>query len=202
MKIYHRYIGYIKNYGPWLSVPKGNDKSEILFAKIFSLKQKQIKCFQLLYKKSNFDSLKKVYGSFRQGITMEKCKTKAIQANLGIFTHIRAYSGIFRAYSRIFRTLCNPDIFRTLVYSESEEYSEPWCIQIPDIFKTLAYSEPCQTWSVVVKIVNGYNYFYVSFSRSIYFMKKIFFNTDLICILEVFIQCKVWDPREPGNDGR
>ena len=106
---------------------------------------------------------------------MEKCKAKAIQTDLGIFTHIRVYSVIIRANSRLFRTLCNPDIFRTLVYSEPEEYSKPWCIQISEIFKTLAYSEPCQTWWVLVKIVNGYNYFQVSFPCSLlYEESKIF----------------------------
>ena len=38
---------------------------------------------------------KTIYGSFRQGITMEKCKTKAIQADLTIPTHISSYSSIF-----------------------------------------------------------------------------------------------------------
>ena len=143
MKIYHRYIGYIKNYGPWLSVPKGNDKSEILFAKIFSLKQKQIKCFQLLYKKSNFDSLKKVYGSFRQGITMEKCKTKAIQANLGIFTHIQEFFGHIHAY-------LEPSVTLT--------YLEPWYIQNQKniqnhgVFRSLTYSK---LWHIQNPVKHG-----------------------------------------------
>ena len=38
---------------------------------------------------------KTIYDSFRLGIAMEKCKTKAIQADLTILTHIPAYSGIF-----------------------------------------------------------------------------------------------------------
>ena len=70
-----------------------------------------------------------------QGITMGNCKTIAIQADLGIFTHIPAYSGIFKNYSGIFRILCNHDIFRTLAYSE------PWHIQKPGIFRALVYSE-------------------------------------------------------------
>ena len=50
---------------------------------------------------------------------MGKYKTKAIQADLGIFMNISAYPGIFsRTNLDIFRTLCNPDIFRTMVYSE------------------------------------------------------------------------------------
>ena len=42
--------------------------------------------------------------SRRQGLTKRKCKTKAIQADLGM--HIHAYCGIFRqvkAHSGIFR---------------------------------------------------------------------------------------------------
>ena len=57
----------------------------------------------------------------------------------------QAYSGIIQAYSGIFRALCNPSIFITLVYSEL------WHIQITFMLKTLTYSgpeansEPCQT---------------------------------------------------------
>ena len=39
-------------------------------------------------------------------------------------------------FTGTFRTLCNPGIFRTLVYSV------PWYIQSPGIFRTLLYSEP------------------------------------------------------------
>ena len=82
---------------------------------------------------------------------MGKCKTKAIQTDLGTFRHNQAYLGIIQAYSGIFKTLCNTSIFRTVVYPEPEAYSEPWYIQNPRIFRTLAYSnseaysEPCQT---------------------------------------------------------
>ena len=91
-------------------------------------------------------------------------KTKAIQANLGIFMHILAYwsifrhiqawSGIFRNYSGIFKTLGKPLIFRTQEYSEPEGYPESWNnensgifrtrrhIQNPGIFRTLIYPEP------------------------------------------------------------
>ena len=86
--------------------------------------------------------------SSRQGITMGKYKTKAIQADLGIFTHIPAYSdisGIFKYIQnsgkfrtrRVFRTR---RIFRTFVYSET------WLNQDPGLFKNLAYSEP-ETYS-------------------------------------------------------
>ena len=65
---------------------------------------------------------------------MGTCKAKANQVDLGIFTHIPAYSDILRhnkvysgtmrhnkTYSGIFRTLRNAGI-RALVYTE------PWCI--------------------------------------------------------------------------
>ena len=87
---------------------------------------------------------------------MGKYKTKTIRADLGILTHIPAYSDISthiqpdiirHAYSGIFRTLCNPDIFRTLANSEPDAYqnlgifrnlaySEPWFVQNPGIFRT------------------------------------------------------------------
>ena len=62
---------------------------------------------------------------------MEKCKIKAIQADLDTFKHIQAYSDIFRhneacpGITQVYsKPLCNPRIFRTLVYSEPEIYSE------------------------------------------------------------------------------
>ena len=81
---------------------------------------------------------------------MGKCKTKTIQADLGIFTHIMAYSrifrlsrhiqahsGIFRNYSGIFWTLCNPGIFRTLLYWASWHTSKPEYVR--GIFRTLVH---------------------------------------------------------------
>ena len=49
---------------------------------------------------------------------MGKSKTKVFQTVLGTFRYNQAYPGITQAYSRIFKTLCNSDIFRTLVYPE------------------------------------------------------------------------------------
>ena len=49
---------------------------------------------------------------------MGKCKTKAIQTNLGTLKHNQTYPGIIEAYSDIFRTLCYPDTFKTVVYPE------------------------------------------------------------------------------------
>ena len=64
---------------------------------------------------------------------MGKCKTKAIETDLGTFRHNQAYPGIIQVYSKPCVTLA---------------YSEPWYILNPDIFKirnilrTLVYSEP------------------------------------------------------------
>ena len=76
---------------------------------------------------------------------MRKYKTKAIQADLGVFTHILASSDISRHI--------HPDVIRHIqAYSEPWvmlTFSEPWYIQNPDKFRTtgifrttLVYSEP------------------------------------------------------------
>ena len=106
---------------------------------------------------------------------MRKCKTKSVQADLGIFTHIQTYS----------------ELCVTLAYSESEAYSEPWYIQNPDIFRTLVYSKPCQTSTMerFAKIVEGYHYSRnINFSLSLLYEKNmIFLNTGLIFTLELSI---------------
>ena len=93
---------------------------------------------------------------------MSKCKTKAIQTNLGTFRHKQTYPGVIQAYLGILRNLSYPDIFKFVVYPEpwhiqnqkqfrTPAYSQLWCIQNPAIFITLAYSksetysEPCHT---------------------------------------------------------
>ena len=73
---------------------------------------------------------------------MGKCKTKAIQTDLGTFRHNQAYPGIIQAYSGIFKTLCNPGIFRTVVYPEPWHIQNQKHMQNPGIFTTLVYSEP------------------------------------------------------------
>ena len=57
---------------------------------------------------------------------MGKCKTKAIQKDLGTFRHNQAYPGIIQAYSE-------PCVI--LVYSEPLVYSEHRYIQNAGIFK-------------------------------------------------------------------
>ena len=109
------------------------------------------------------------------------CKDKATQADVGICMYILGFSGKFKhkqKYSQVHSKhsvilaylqpwhiqyqkhiqglYSDPDIFRTLVYSEPWHiqnpflfrrlvYSEPWYIQNHGIFKTLLYSE---TWYI------------------------------------------------------
>ena len=72
---------------------------------------------------------------------MGKCKTKAIQTDLGTFKHNRVDPGIIQAYSGIFKNRCNPGIFRTVVYPEPWHIQNQKHIQNPGIFTTLVYSE-------------------------------------------------------------
>ena len=98
---------------------------------------------------------------------MGKYKTKTIRADLGILTHIPAYSDIsthiqpdiirhIQAYSEPCVTLTysepwqiqnqtriqNPGKFITRHVFRTLVYSETWLIQNPGLFKTLVYSEP------------------------------------------------------------
>ena len=102
---------------------------------------------------------------------MGKCKITAIQIDSGTFRHKQAYPGIIQAYSDIFWALCNPSIFRGVVYPEPWHIQNQKHFQNPGIFRTLAYSnsgifetcsETCQTSTMrrFPKIVNGYNYFH------------------------------------------
>ena len=123
---------------------------------------------------------------------MRKYKAKAIQAYLGIFTNIHAcsdiskdnqtYSGIFKNYSDIFQTLCDPGIFRIMVYSKLMAYSGPLYIQISGTFRIRdragssepeSYSEPCQASAIehVGKQLTAIIIFVISAFRAIQFMK-------------------------------
>ena len=64
---------------------------------------------------------------------MGKCNTKVIQADLGIFTNIAAYLAIIRHIqeSGIFRYIRNPDILKTVVYSEHWHIQNKRHIQKP-----------------------------------------------------------------------
>ena len=118
--------------------------------------------------------------------------------------YISTYSGMFRNYSGIFRTLCNPCNFRTLIYSEPEAYAQPWHIQNPDIFKTLAYSEPvvysepCQISKMehCTKIVNSFSFFCnISFHILYFFKIKVnFFLQNYIFYVKKYSDTKGWGP--------
>ena len=73
---------------------------------------------------------------------MGKCKTKSIQTNLDTFKHNQTYPEIIQAYSSTFRTLCYPDIFKTVVCPEPWHIQNQKHIQNPAIFTTVVHSEP------------------------------------------------------------
>ena len=99
-----------------------------------------------------------------------------IQANFTIFSHIQTWSGISKKYLRTFRALCNPDIVKTLIYSEPQRH-----IQNPVISRILTYSEPeacsesrqtfmMEGFAKIVIIIVAISAFHV-----LYFMKYDFF---------------------------
>ena len=105
---------------------------------------------------------------------VKKCKAKAIQTDLVIFTHILAYSRIIQVYSEPCVTLWhiqNSSIFRIMTYSKPEAYSELLYIQnsgsfrIRDIFRILGYSKP---WNIQNQIPtqNLVKHLQWSFSRN------------------------------------
>ena len=63
---------------------------------------------------------------------MGKCKTKAIQTDLGTFRHNQAYPGIIQAYSK-------PCV--TLAYLEPQSIQNHDIYKLRNIFRTLVYSE-------------------------------------------------------------
>ena len=86
---------------------------------------------------------------------MDKCKTKAMQTDLGTFRHNQAYSKpcVHLAYTEPCY-IQNPDIFK-----KPETYSDPWYIENCGIFKAqgLFTHLRCQTFTMkrFVKTVNG-----------------------------------------------
>ena len=114
---------------PGLQSPK-----VILLAKILVSKQKTNQIFIATSEKIKFHLFKKTaYGSFGQGLAMETCKTKAIQAYSDIGRHIKVLFGHIQAYSESFVTLIYSDIFRTLVYMQNQKQ-----IQSRGIFRILS----------------------------------------------------------------
>ena len=79
---------------------------------------------------------------FKTNSEMGKCKTKAIQVDLGIFTDIQELfryiqdSGIFIIWHiQNQMHIQNSGIFKTLAHSKPEIYSESWSIQNPGMFR-------------------------------------------------------------------
>ena len=128
-----KYDGYIKIHGPRPPRPL-NSKFEISLVKIFSLKQKKIKYFQQLQKKSDFVSSRKElhvpsdFPSNSQFYVNVEISNHAlnqirdcngemqIKSYSGRFRHIHTCSGIFRhnpAYSGIIQAYLEP--YATLV---------------------------------------------------------------------------------------
>ena len=112
----------------------------MLLVKIFSLKnqKKTNQTLSATLEQIKFCQFKKTaYGYFRQEIAMGNCKTKAVQADLGTFMHITAYSDIFRGITRYIQ-----DLFRHIhAYSEpcvTLTYLERWYIWSPGIFRILS----------------------------------------------------------------
>ena len=82
--------------------------------------------------------------------TLGKCKTKAIQADLGTLRHNQVHPGFIQAYSKPYVTLAfnlepwyihRPDIFSTRGIFRTLGYSQPWYVQNLRIFRMLAYSK-------------------------------------------------------------
>ena len=144
---------------------------------------------------------------------MGKCKTKAIQTNLGTFRYNQTYPGIIQAYSGIFRTLCYPDIFKTVVYPGPWHIQDQKHIQNPDIFTTLVYSEPrCIRNAGIFKIwgicwIHIYDKALIINTAIIIFTNQLFlqslprWNKYLgVVSPEVVILCKkLWRARRPGT---
>ena len=86
---------------------------------------------------------------------MGKCKIKAIQTDLGTFRYNQENRGIIQIQSSIFRTLCNPSIFITVVYPEPRHIENQKHIQNPGIFATLVYSEPRYIQSAGIFTIRG-----------------------------------------------
>ena len=133
-------------------------------------------------------------------LPLEKCKTKAIQANLTIFTHIptfrhiHSYSGIIKHIQELFEHIqsCSEPCI-TLVYFESQH------IQNQKHIRTVLYSEPRNIQnpvkhlrqSVLQTQLTTIMIFAISAFYFLFFVKKkCFFNTCLIFTPEVFILCK------------
>ena len=137
--------------------------------------------------------------SNKQEIIMGICETEVIQEDIGIFTHIPKYSGIFRydILMYIIRHIHDiithiqdhvqswhkqsPGIFRTKTYLEPEAFPTPV------ILKILAYSVPYQAstmenYAKLVSIIIVTNHTYFHKTRSSRSLKYEFFKEGLILL--------------------
>ena len=103
---------------------------------------------------------------------MGKCKTKAIQTDLGTFRHNQAYSKpcVNLAYSEPWY-IQNPDIFKTINIFRILVYSEPRCTENSGTFKTQGLFRHLR-WSVLWKQLTE-NSFAILARGIFYFMKWI-----------------------------
>ena len=103
---------------------------------------------------------------------MGKCKTKAIQTDLGTLRHNQVYSKpcVNLTYSEPWY-IQNPDIFKTRNIFRTLVYSEPRCTENYGIFKTQGLFRylRCQTSTMkrFVKTVNGKWFRNISLRRSL-----------------------------------
>ena len=108
-------------------------------------------------------------------------KTKAVQADLCLFTHILTYSGIFRLIQELFRHTQPCIIPAYLEFCHIQSLGIFWTRYIyiyiynPGIFRTLAYayselevySEPCQT-SKIEQLFSNYSCLVISAFHVLY----------------------------------
>ena len=129
------------------SASKGNRKFEILFVKIFSLKQKTNLTTSSYYRKCFFCSSRKQYMVLLdkriQWVNVKQKPLRQIQAKSGIS---RNYSGIFKHIQKLVNSgieswyMQNPDISNRSIF-RTRTFSQPWYIQNSGIFRALAYSK-------------------------------------------------------------
>ena len=96
---------------PANSPSKGNSKFEIFIVKIFSRQQKANQILSAIIEKNQFFSLQENYNVRCYNVLQCITIFTHIPAYSGMFTLIKTQSNIFRNYSSIFRTLCNPSVF-------------------------------------------------------------------------------------------
>ena len=98
---------------------------------------------------------------------------------VGTVRHNQTYPGIIQAYSGIFRTLCYPDILKTVVCPEPWHIENQKHIQNPGIFTTMVHSEPRYTqnacifkiWGIFKTLSQIYNEALIIFINYNYFRK-------------------------------